>query len=88
VHQRQGRYQEALACQRESLAIRRELGDAHCEAESLRELGVTLRALGRLDQARAHWLEALAILERLRSTNADQVRALLAELPAHLEKAH
>jgi tetratricopeptide (TPR) repeat protein len=79
VHQRQGNGALALACQRKSLAIRRELGDAHCEAESLRELGVTLRALGDLEEARAHWLEALATFERLESTNADQVRALLAE---------
>ena len=82
VHRRQGRYEEALCCQRRSLAIRRELGDAHCEAESLRELGVTLWALGRLDEARAHWLEAVATFERLRSTDADQVRALLADLPS------
>jgi DNA-binding SARP family transcriptional activator/DNA polymerase III delta prime subunit len=81
VHQRQGNYALALACQRKSLAIRRELGDAHCEAESLRELGVTLRAFGHLDEARAHWLEALATFERLESTDADQVRAVLAELP-------
>jgi DNA-binding SARP family transcriptional activator len=81
VHQRQGDHALALACQRKSLAIRRELGDAHCEAESLRELGVTLRALGHLDEARAHWLEALATFERLQSANADQVRAVLAELP-------
>jgi hypothetical protein len=42
---------------------------------------VTLRALGHLDEARAHWLEARATLERLGSANADQVRGLLAELP-------
>jgi Transcriptional regulatory protein, C terminal len=65
------------------LAIRRELGDAHCEAESLRELGESLRELGRLDQARAYWRETLAIFERLQPTDAGQVRALLAELPAH-----
>jgi tetratricopeptide (TPR) repeat protein len=81
VHQRQGRYEEALDCQRRSLAIRRELGDARCEAESLRELGVTLRALGRPQEARTHWLEALAFLEQIQSADADQVRVLLAELP-------
>jgi DNA-binding SARP family transcriptional activator/tetratricopeptide (TPR) repeat protein len=78
VYQRQGRYQQAMECQRESLAIRRELGQPHRQAESLRELGVTLRALGRPEQARTHWRQALAIFERLQTTDADQVRALLA----------
>jgi tetratricopeptide (TPR) repeat protein len=81
VYQRQGRHEEALVRLRESLVIRRELGDSYCEAESLRELGVTLRALGRAEEARAHWLDALAILQRLQTTDADQVRALLADLP-------
>jgi tetratricopeptide (TPR) repeat protein len=78
VYQRQGSYDKALTCLRESLAIRRELGDPHAEAECLRELGVTLRALDRLEEARRHWQEALAIFERLRTTDAGQVRALLA----------
>jgi tetratricopeptide (TPR) repeat protein len=81
VHQRQGRHEEALACLRESLVIRRELGEPHGEAESLRQLGMALRALGRPEQARAHWLDALAILQRLQTNDADQVRALLANLP-------
>ncbi len=80
VCQRQGRYDQSLACLRESLAIRRELSESHSEAESLRELGLTLRAMGRMEEARACWLEAAAIFERLRTTNADQVHALLAEL--------
>lgn len=60
--------------------MRQELGDPHCQADSLRELGVTLRALGRRTDARAHWEQALAIFERLPSPDADQVRALLASL--------
>jgi tetratricopeptide (TPR) repeat protein len=80
VCQRQGRHQQALDYLRESLAIRRELGDAHGEAETLQELGVTMRALGRTEEARAHWLEAQAIFERLQTTDADQVRDLLADL--------
>ena len=52
VYERQARYDQALACLRESLAIRRELGDSHGEAESLRELGLTLRELGRLEEGR------------------------------------
>jgi tetratricopeptide (TPR) repeat protein len=77
---RQGHYDRALDRLRESLAIRRELGDPHSAAESLRELGLTLRTMGRVGEARAYWLEAAAIFERLRTTDADQVRALLAEL--------
>jgi hypothetical protein len=42
---------------------------------------VTLRALGRPEQARAHWLQALAIFGQLQTTDADRVRALLADLP-------
>jgi hypothetical protein len=42
---------------------------------------VTLRALGRPEDARAHWLHALAIFEQLRSADADQLRILLAEPP-------
>jgi DNA-binding SARP family transcriptional activator/tetratricopeptide (TPR) repeat protein len=81
VYRRVERYDQALAFQQESLALRRELGDPHAEAESLRELGVTLRALDRLEEARAHWLEALAIFEQLGTSDAEQVRALLADLP-------
>jgi tetratricopeptide (TPR) repeat protein len=81
VYKRQGRYHQALACQQESLAIYRELGDLYGQAESLRELGRTLQALGRTAEAGVHWREALAIFEQLRTTDADQVRAMLAEEP-------
>jgi DNA-binding SARP family transcriptional activator len=79
AHQRQGRHQDALDCLEESLNIRRELGDSYGQADSLRALGVTLRALGHAEEARAHLRQALAIFERLKTTDADQVRALLAE---------
>jgi DNA-binding SARP family transcriptional activator len=81
LYQRQARYDQAVACLREGLALYRELGDRRGEAGSLRELGVTLRALGRIEEARAHWRQSLAIFEQLRSTDADQLRVLLAELP-------
>jgi tetratricopeptide (TPR) repeat protein len=79
VYQRQGRAEEALASQRESLAIHRDQGDRYGQADSLRELGVTLRALGQAEEARAHLRQALALFEQLQTTDADQVRALLAE---------
>lgn len=65
--------------------MRQELGDPHCLAESLRELGVTLRALGLREEARAHWRHTLAILEQLRTTDADQVRALTDDFAGHLD---
>src|SRR5207247_9739521 len=42
-----------------------------------RELGVALRASGRLEDARTHWLQALEIFQALQATDADQIRALL-----------
>ena len=72
----------ALACLRESLAIFQELGMPRGQAESLRALGETLRALDRLEEARAHWREALAILQHLHTPDADEIRALLTAQPA------
>lgn len=72
----------ALACLRESLAIFQELGMPRGQAESLRALGETLRALDRLEEARAHWREALAIFEHLHTPDADEIRALLTAQPA------
>jgi hypothetical protein len=40
---------------------------------------VTLRALGRPEEARAHWRRALAIFEQLQTTDVEQVRDLLDE---------
>ena len=68
---------EALACQQQSLAIRRELGELSNQDESLRDLGITMVAIGRAAEARQHWLEALGIFERLRSSKADDISALL-----------
>ena len=50
------------------------------QANSLRELGVALRAVGRREEARARWLEALATFDQLQATEADQVRALVTDL--------
>jgi hypothetical protein len=40
---------------------------------------VTLQALGRHQEERAQWQQALAIYEQLQTADADQVRALLGE---------
>jgi Flp pilus assembly protein TadD len=68
-----------VACQQESLAIRRDQGDPYGQADSLQELGVTLRALGHTEEARAHLRQALALFEELQTADADQVRTLIAE---------
>ena len=39
--------------------------------QSLRELGLSLRALGRLDEAQRHWLHALTIFEELQAAGTD-----------------
>jgi DNA-binding SARP family transcriptional activator/tetratricopeptide (TPR) repeat protein len=80
VHRRRGRLELALGCHRESLAIQRELGDPYCLTESLRELGLTLQATGRVEEAGQHLHEALSILEQLQSSDADEIRALVAHL--------
>ena len=86
IHRGQGHHGDALASLRESLTIRQELGDAYGQAESLRELGMTLRELDRPQEAQAHWRQALAIFERLQTGDADQVRALLAARPPQGEE--
>ncbi len=84
AYHRMGQDERALPLLRESLAARRELGDPYAQAESLQELGAALRALGRAQEARAHWQRALAIFERLRTPEADQVRALLTDVSTPL----
>ena len=41
---------------------------------------MTLEELGRFEDARAYWLEALAIFEQLQASDADHVRELLVGL--------
>ena len=65
AYSRQGRYEEALACQRESLAIRRERGDRRAQAHSLGELGMVYNRQGRYQEALACQQETLAICRDL-----------------------
>jgi DNA-binding SARP family transcriptional activator/DNA polymerase III delta prime subunit len=80
AYHRMGQDEQALPLLRESLAVRGELGDPYAQAESLQVLGVALQALGHAQEARAHWERALMIFEQLRTPDADQVRALLADV--------
>src|SRR5439155_3843956 len=83
VYERLGRYEEAIACQQDSLTICRELGDRRGEAEALRDLGDALRATGRSSEAVAGWREAPTICEALEIPEADEIRDRLADLRAH-----
>jgi hypothetical protein len=56
------------------------IGDRYAEAETLSRLGDTLRAGGDSAAARAVWLEALSVLDKLGHTDAEGVRAKLAAL--------
>ena len=66
------------ACRR-AWSSTRSWATGYGQADSLQELGSTLRALGRPEEARAHWRRALTLFEQLQSTDAEQVRALLAD---------
>jgi hypothetical protein len=64
------------------LAILRRLGDRYHEGVALWQHGVATQYDGDLDAARAGWAQALEIFEALGCGEAEQVRGLLAELPA------
>ena len=80
VYFHQGRHDEAIACQEESLTIFREIGYRPGEAEALRDLGDALQAVGRGQQAGAAWQDALVICETLQIPEADELRDRLATL--------
>jgi tetratricopeptide (TPR) repeat protein len=82
AYERVGRYPEAITCQQDSLIIKRQLGDRRGEAEGLRDLGDALHALGRHDDARAAWQQALTIYEQLQIPEAAEIHARLTALPA------
>jgi predicted negative regulator of RcsB-dependent stress response len=50
--------------------------------DTLGHLGDTCYAAGRPKEARTFWEEALAILEDLRASEADEIRAKLRDLSA------
>lgn len=78
----QGRRPEALADYEASLAILRRIGDRYHEGVALWQQGVAAHRDSDLDAARAGWARALEVLEALGCAEAEQVRGLLAELPA------
>jgi tetratricopeptide (TPR) repeat protein len=80
VYGRLGRHAEAIKSLRESLTIRRQLGDRHGQVEVLQHLGDALQADARSQEARADWQEALAISEALQLPEATVLRRRLASL--------
>jgi tetratricopeptide (TPR) repeat protein len=85
-----GRHAEAIESLKESLTIRRQLGDRHGQVEVLLHLGDALQADARSQQARAVWQEALAISEPLQVPEATVLRSRLASLSADVSppKSH
>jgi tetratricopeptide (TPR) repeat protein/DNA-binding SARP family transcriptional activator len=65
VHRCQGRYEQAAACQRESLRTWRELGDRRGQAASLGSLGNVYESQGRYQEALTCQQESLSIWREL-----------------------
>jgi tetratricopeptide (TPR) repeat protein len=72
-----GQYTEAIASYRQALDIYEECGGQHITATALRHLSDAYRAIGDLPKAHEALKRALSILEDLRHTDAEQVRAQL-----------
>ncbi len=72
-----GRLDEAISCLRTALGIIDGLRMGYYETTMLVHLGDAYHAAGELGQARQSWQEALAILEDLNHSDADEVRARL-----------
>lgn len=65
VYQRQGRWDEALDCYKQSLVVFRELGDRKKEGNVLNNLGVAYRNQGHWDEAIDFYEQDLAICREL-----------------------
>lgn len=72
-----GRLEEAISCLRTAVGQIEMLRTGYYQTTMLVHLGDAYYAAGQLPQARQAWQEALAILEDLNHSDADQVRARL-----------
>jgi tetratricopeptide (TPR) repeat protein len=59
---------QARSCYWQALAVCRQAGDRHGEAETLRDLGDLSGAIGRHETARQLWRQALVIADDLGDT--------------------
>jgi DNA-binding SARP family transcriptional activator len=80
IHHHLGDHGRAIAHHRQALKLFQELGDRYAEALALDHLGDTHHAVDDVDSARKVWRMAVAILEGIRHSGADQVRAKLNRL--------
>ena len=72
-----GRFDEAITHIRTALATIEGMAGGYYQTTMLTHLGDAYHAVGDEDQARQAWEQALAILEHLHHSDADQVRARL-----------
>ena len=84
AHQQAGQHAEATACYLQAVELHRAAGSRWGAGDTLGHLGDTCHAAGKLQEARAFWEEALAILADLNAPEADQIRARLTDLGAEL----
>jgi tetratricopeptide (TPR) repeat protein len=87
LHHELGRFDEALACYEQALAIHRDVSDRYMEGATLHSMGRALHALGRHERARACWHEALAILRALGLPEAEAVQTRLDDTGDHPSRA-
>jgi tetratricopeptide (TPR) repeat protein len=80
AHQQAGHYAEATACYQRAFELHHAAGSRWGAGDTLGHLGDTSLAAGKPEEARAFWEEALAILDDLPASEADQIRAKLTEL--------
>ena len=87
IERERGAFGSSIASLRIGIAEAKALEDKLLQAEMLRELGQTSRALGNSSDARLAWREAADSFEGLDARHeAAEVNALLASLPAEREE--
>ncbi|MFF7448391.1 MULTISPECIES: BTAD domain-containing putative transcriptional regulator [unclassified Streptomyces] len=82
VRMAEGRLADAAALAEQSLAVLRGIGGEWRRGNILTVLGRALAGIGQTGRARVCWRDALGIYEALGSSEAEEVRALLAPVQA------
>ena len=76
-HRELRRFDEAIGCLQQAVAIHREVRDRYTEGWTLDYLGLALQHARGMDAARACWQEALTIFTELGVPEANEVRIRL-----------
>jgi len=71
------RFDAAIGCLSQRVAVMRSQDDRRGEAATLRELGAAYAGRGQMDEARVHWRHAHEVLQGLGSAEADEIELLL-----------